>query len=713
MASTEGQTTGQPNLHKQDLAQLDITKLTPLSPEVISRQATINIGTIGHVAHGKSTVVKAISGVQTVRFKNELERNITIKLERISNDTINEVTTSPEKLREFLKENFPEYVKTTEKRRRSSSSSFSSVSSAKRMRYYSYSPLPTGNKKGQRSVLQEINARKKPNEKNSYTVEAIREINVIGKMPVFNVKWVGYSEKRNTWEPLDHMRSCAVFEDWLVYQLDYHCVTIADIITEIREPTNRETESNGIEITEIENEDPEITKNKENEKIKHDISGTENKELQTTETEYTEDEISVTKIKETENNKLEITETKNKEPDNNETEITEIKNEETDQTTLAENIEPEISETEIKEREISEPIRADEVKVKEDNPVENQIDEIKSKVVEKKKKEDTMLQKLAKYDGFLLDCYLVLLTLYRISGRRDARLVRHMESVVKVQLELRELHEKRQDQLQALRDWEEHLNNEDTSGKITVINDFDLEMPPTNFTYINKSFAKDIEIPDDPLVGCECEDGCNGRTQCCGKMSGSSLFAYAKKRLRLPEGIPIYECNRRCKCGDDCSNRVIQNGRNFRACIFKTDNGRGWGVRTLDTIYPGQFIGEYVGEIITHDEAETRGEIYDAKGVTYLFDLDFNGAELPYSIDAIDYGNVTHFINHSCDPNCGVWAVYVNCLDPNIPHLCLFALRRIAAGEELSFDYIKGVSGDVKQLGRCMCGSEKCRKYLF
>ena len=54
--------------------------MTPLSPDVIARQATINIGTIGHVAHGKSTLVKAISGVQTVRFKNELERNITIKL---------------------------------------------------------------------------------------------------------------------------------------------------------------------------------------------------------------------------------------------------------------------------------------------------------------------------------------------------------------------------------------------------------------------------------------------------------------------------------------------------------------------------------------------------------------------------------------------------------------------------------------------------------
>eukprot|EP00918_Siedleckia_nematoides_P051271 GHVU01112212.1.p1 GENE.GHVU01112212.1~~GHVU01112212.1.p1 ORF type:complete len:513 (+),score=86.42 GHVU01112212.1:137-1675(+) len=70
-----------PTLPEQpEPADLDVNKLTPLSPEIISRQATINIGTIGHVAHGKSTVVKAISGVQTVRFKNELERNITIKL---------------------------------------------------------------------------------------------------------------------------------------------------------------------------------------------------------------------------------------------------------------------------------------------------------------------------------------------------------------------------------------------------------------------------------------------------------------------------------------------------------------------------------------------------------------------------------------------------------------------------------------------------------
>eukprot|EP00037_Helgoeca_nana_P008634 m.76865 g.76865 ORF g.76865 m.76865 type:complete len:461 (+) comp19060_c0_seq3:6426-7808(+) len=75
-----GVDTKQPHLAKQDLDKLGIETLTPLTPEVISRQATINIGVIGHVAHGKSTVVKSISGVRTVRFKNEFVRNITIKL---------------------------------------------------------------------------------------------------------------------------------------------------------------------------------------------------------------------------------------------------------------------------------------------------------------------------------------------------------------------------------------------------------------------------------------------------------------------------------------------------------------------------------------------------------------------------------------------------------------------------------------------------------
>ena len=52
-------------------------------------------------------------------------------------------------------------------------------------------------------------------------------------------------------------------------------------------------------------------------------------------------------------------------------------------------------------------------------------------------------------------------------------------------------------------------------------------------------------------------------------------------------------------------------------------------------------------------------------------------------IDATRMGGWARFINHSCDPNCGVekW-------DVNGEERCaIFALRDIVAGEELTFDY--------------------------
>lgn len=67
-----------PQLSQQKYS--DLKELTVDAIRVISRQATVNIGTIGHVAHGKSTLVKAISGVNTIKHKGEKVRNITIKL---------------------------------------------------------------------------------------------------------------------------------------------------------------------------------------------------------------------------------------------------------------------------------------------------------------------------------------------------------------------------------------------------------------------------------------------------------------------------------------------------------------------------------------------------------------------------------------------------------------------------------------------------------
>ena len=70
----------QTHLTPQKLDDFDVNKVTALNSEIISRQATINIGTIGHVAHGKSTLVRAVSEQNTVRHFKELFRNITIKL---------------------------------------------------------------------------------------------------------------------------------------------------------------------------------------------------------------------------------------------------------------------------------------------------------------------------------------------------------------------------------------------------------------------------------------------------------------------------------------------------------------------------------------------------------------------------------------------------------------------------------------------------------
>jgi len=46
----------------------------------LPRQPEINIGTIGHVDHGKTTLVQALTGVWAARHSEELKRGITIKL---------------------------------------------------------------------------------------------------------------------------------------------------------------------------------------------------------------------------------------------------------------------------------------------------------------------------------------------------------------------------------------------------------------------------------------------------------------------------------------------------------------------------------------------------------------------------------------------------------------------------------------------------------
>ena len=68
------------NVQKAPLDLEKIKLLNPLSPEIIENQATISIGTLGHVSHGKSTLVEALSGIKPLKHDLEKQRNITIKL---------------------------------------------------------------------------------------------------------------------------------------------------------------------------------------------------------------------------------------------------------------------------------------------------------------------------------------------------------------------------------------------------------------------------------------------------------------------------------------------------------------------------------------------------------------------------------------------------------------------------------------------------------
>lgn len=56
------------------------TTLIIREADVLARQATHLVGTLGHVSEGKSTLVRALTGVKTQRHTKEQERNITIHL---------------------------------------------------------------------------------------------------------------------------------------------------------------------------------------------------------------------------------------------------------------------------------------------------------------------------------------------------------------------------------------------------------------------------------------------------------------------------------------------------------------------------------------------------------------------------------------------------------------------------------------------------------
>ncbi|KAG9282112.1 N-lysine methyltransferase KMT5A-A-like [Astyanax mexicanus] len=100
-------------------------------------------------------------------------------------------------------------------------------------------------------------------------------------------------------------------------------------------------------------------------------------------------------------------------------------------------------------------------------------------------------------------------------------------------------------------------------------------------------------------------------------------------------------------------------------------------------IYKGDFVVEYRGDLISSEENERRLRVYHDALKGFMFDFIWNGKF--WSIDAArDDGSLGRLVNDEhISPNCKMKRIIVD----GKPHLCLFALRDITSGEEITYNY--------------------------
>jgi SET domain-containing protein len=127
---------------------------------------------------------------------------------------------------------------------------------------------------------------------------------------------------------------------------------------------------------------------------------------------------------------------------------------------------------------------------------------------------------------------------------------------------------------------------------------------------------------------------------------------------------------------------------------------QGRGAFATRTIRKGQRIIEYIGQPITHEEADRRYDDNKGRHHTFLFVLDDETV-----LDARYGGNDARYINHSCDPNCETTI--------EDGHIWIDAIRTIRPEHELTYDYRfewqdEYGPEDVRYY-RCRCGTAKCR----
>lgn len=260
---------------------------------------------------------------------------------------------------------------------------------------------------------------------------------------------------------------------------------------------------------------------------------------------------------------------------------------------------------------------------------------------------------------------------------------------------------------------------------ISAVNTLDDDKPPP-FNYTPKMIYPDWFSPDPP-DGCKCTGKCSKSKKCRCAARNEGDIPYNHNGALVETKPLVYECGPHCKCPSSCYNRVTQRGIKFQLEVFKTES-RGWGVRPLTSIPSGSFICEYVGELLEEKIADER-----IGNDEYLFDVGQNlidssndpeaspagpRAGRGYTIDALTYGNVGRFINHSCLPNLHAQNVIYDNDDKRMPHIMLFAMENIPPLTELTYHYnyslgqIHDSNGNVK-VKKCYCGAVGCSGRMY
>lgn len=81
-------------------------------------------------------------------------------------------------------------------------------------------------------------------------------------------------------------------------------------------------------------------------------------------------------------------------------------------------------------------------------------------------------------------------------------------------------------------------------------------------------------------------------------------------------------------------------------------------------MFSGSFVDEYIGEVIDQHEMIKRMRKKMYMNNNYMVQLKHDEI-----IDATRKGNITRFINHSCEPNCVAEKVYIYIIIINICYL--------------------------------------------